>query len=180
MKKLMSVILAVLVAMTISATKKKPKGTAVSKGNLWMTGAVNLSSFSGDLGISCLMLGSSGVYFVIDHLGVGGVLSFINLDDKDDFYDLNYLNLAGKVIYAFDNFAKSKFYPYAGASLGFGSIGDGDSESGFVFWMGGGMNYLLGKHIGILAELGYYSASLGDIDYSGLILQAGLTGVFKP
>ena len=176
MKKVLSLILVVLVAFAISATKKTAKNAA-SKGNLWITGTASVQSFSGDLDYTSLSLAGSGVYFVINHLGVGGVLYYNSISDGVDSTDLG---LSGKVIWAFDNFADKNFYPYAGACLGLGSISNGESESGLVLWIGGGMNYLLGKHIGILAELGYYSASLGDIDYGGFILQAGLIGVFKP
>jgi len=120
-------------------------------------------------------LSGSGLYFVINHLGVGGALSYSSESNGSDF---TRVGLAGKVIYAFDNFADKNIYPFAGGSIGFGSISNGDSDSGFLLELGGGMNYLLKKNLGILAELVFRTGSYGDIDYSGFALNVGIIGVF--
>jgi len=147
---------------------------AVSKGSIWIDGTASYQSFSGDYDYNLFTLSGSGLYFVINHLGVGGTLIY---SSESNGYDFSMLGLAGKVIYAFDNFADKNIYPFAGGSIGFGSISNGDTESGFLLELGGGMNYLLKKNLGILAELVFRSGSYGDIDYSGFALNVGIVGV---
>jgi len=174
MKKKAGWLTALVAVLMLALPGWAEQKNAVSKGSIWIDGTASYQSFSGDYDYSLFTLSGSGLYFVINHLGVGGTLIY---SSESNDYDFSTLGLAGKVIYAFDNFAESKVYPFAGGSIGFGSVSNGDSESGFLLELGGGMNYLLRNNLGIKAELVFRSGSYGDIDYNGFALNVGFIGV---
>ena len=178
MRKKAGWLTALVVAMMLALPGWAEQKNAVSKGNIWIDGTASFQSFSGDFDYSLFTLSANGLYFVIDHLGVGGGAFIYSFEaDEHDFNDFTTVGLAGKVIYAFDNFADKNIYPFAGGSIGFGFISDGDSDSGFLLELGGGMNYLLRNNLGVKAELVFRTGSYGDIDYSGFALNVGLIGV---
>ena len=174
MRKKAGWLTALVVMMMLALPGWAEQKNAISKGSIWIDGTASYQSFSGDYDYSLFTLSGSGLYFVIDHLGVGGALSY---SSESNGADSTRVDLAGKVIYAFDNFADKNIYPFAGGSIGFGSISNGDSESGFLLELGGGMNYLLRNNLGIIAELVFRSGSFGDTDYNGFALKVGFIGV---
>jgi len=191
---LATVLAAPVFAQQKAAPKAAPKAkaapaakNAISQGGLWVDGTFSYSSLTYDyedfdeVDVNTFALAAAGDYFIIDHLGVGGLLGYASIDTDDG--DESELKIGPHVLYAFDNFADSKFYPFVDAAFGleqakFDIGGDEESENGWFFVIGGGCNYTIKPNLGIIGKLNYSMDSLDDLDISGFNLAVGLVGMF--
>jgi len=215
MKRIMKVAMIFVLGLALSGIalaqgeKAAGKDSAVAKGSLWINGAIGYMAYNvdlheidgedvpsdyNDMDVNVFTLGLEGYYFPIRRLGVGLVGSYLdaNVDWENMFEaDLSAYRFGFGALFALDNFADSKLYPFVNAAGGWvGGSGkidpdEGDSEDMHTrgsFWTAGvGVNYAIRENLGIIGRLNYEANYLGDdldFDLTGWILGVGIVGMF--
>jgi hypothetical protein len=151
---------------------------ATDKGAILISGMASFSSQGGDLfedieenRLTTIAIVPSVFYFVIPGLGIGADASYNRQSQGDNA--LYTLGIGPKVGYFLDS--GSAAIPYVAGGGGFTTIGNGDSESGYYFKVGGGV--LLRKdHLAVAFEAGYMYTSF-DIEgesFSGNAITVGV------
>ena len=143
--------------------------------SIWAGGEVAYQNYSGDISLSQFSLTAAVDYFILDHLAVGGLISYQNLSNDNS---ASSIAIGPHALYAFDAFADDDLYPFADISVGFAQTNDGQTESGYFFKIGGGVNYAIKPNLGIVGTLHYAAYNLSDYNYSGIELNGGLVGMF--
>jgi len=149
-------VLAALAATPALATAQD----ATSHGSIIIGGSAGFTSSKSETGnttspsTTSIFIRPNVLYFVIDGLAVGGDLSYSHRSSNGQSSASYGVGPAAR--YFFGS-RERMWYPFVGASVGFGhDTSDNASDSDSSLWqVGGGMLFLLSRSVGLTTELFY-------------------------
>jgi len=168
----LTVLLITYLTSIVQAEDAKPK-TPIDKGSINVGGLLSIQSSGGDIYAggdgdrqTMTLFIPSARYFITPNIAVGGDIMYLRSSQGD--VSATQVGIGPAAAYFF-KVQNEKFYPYVGLGLLYYNysidVGEWDtSASGFDFRFGGGVAYMLGKNLAVVAELNYHIQSLKPED----------------